>query len=177
MQTTLMDVLAGRKTGGEIEGDILINVCTQPRSHLLMRAQACPGPSAKTLLRPCIHDAQKAMSRWLCEPATAFTNVSSGRVPGGQVGEHHHSYDQMETLTLLALPAQGHPKVQATFARVSGYVEQTDIHSPAVRVLTYSLRTSVPSIWQSSTSTGYWSPCLMTSGVDTPMERRCFRVA
>jgi len=27
---------------------------------------------------------------------------------------------------------QGHPKVAATFARVSGYVEQTDIHSPQV---------------------------------------------
>ncbi len=26
----------------------------------------------------------------------------------------------------------GHPKVQATFARVMGYVEQTDIHSPNV---------------------------------------------
>jgi len=29
---------------------------------------------------------------------------------------------------------QGHPKVAATFARVSGYVEQTDIHSPQVRL-------------------------------------------
>ena len=27
---------------------------------------------------------------------------------------------------------QGHSKVAATFARVSGYVEQTDIHSPQV---------------------------------------------
>ena len=26
LQTTLMDVLAGRKTGGEIEGDIRVNV-------------------------------------------------------------------------------------------------------------------------------------------------------
>lgn len=26
----------------------------------------------------------------------------------------------------------GHPKVQKTFARVMGYVEQTDIHSPNV---------------------------------------------
>ena len=30
------------------------------------------------------------------------------------------------------LQAQGHTKEQATFARVSGYVEQTDIHSPQV---------------------------------------------
>ncbi|CAM6083756.1 unnamed protein product [Calypogeia fissa] len=59
-KTTLMDVLAGRKTGGDIEGDIRI---------------------------------------------------------------------------------AGFPKVQATFARISGYCEQTDIHSPQVTVhesLTYS---------------------------------------
>ncbi len=29
----------------------------------------------------------------------------------------------------------GHPKVQATFARVMGYVEQFDIHSPNVGLL------------------------------------------
>lgn len=52
-KTTLMDVLAGRKTGGYIEGDIKIS---------------------------------------------------------------------------------GHPKEQKTFARVSGYVEQNDIHSPQVTV-------------------------------------------
>lgn len=52
-KTTLMDVLAGRKTGGYIEGDIRIS---------------------------------------------------------------------------------GHPKQQSTFARVSGYVEQNDIHSPQVTV-------------------------------------------
>ncbi|CAN1252472.1 ABC transporter G family member 31, partial [Linum perenne] len=52
-KTTLMDVLAGRKTGGYIEGDIKIS---------------------------------------------------------------------------------GHPKVQSTFARISGYVEQNDIHSPQVTV-------------------------------------------
>lgn len=52
-KTTLMDVLAGRKTGGYIEGDIRIS---------------------------------------------------------------------------------GHPKVQKTFARISGYVEQNDIHSPQVTV-------------------------------------------
>jgi ABC-type multidrug transport system ATPase subunit len=52
-KTTLMDVLAGRKTGGYIEGDITIS---------------------------------------------------------------------------------GHPKQQHTFARISGYVEQNDIHSPQVTV-------------------------------------------
>ena len=29
----------------------------------------------------------------------------------------------------------GHPKVQGTFARVTGYVEQSDIHSPNVRLV------------------------------------------
>lgn len=29
----------------------------------------------------------------------------------------------------------GHPKVQETFARISGYVEQNDIHSPQLTVL------------------------------------------
>lgn len=52
-KTTLMDVLAGRKTGGYIEGDIRVS---------------------------------------------------------------------------------GYPKIQETFARISGYVEQTDIHSPQVTV-------------------------------------------
>lgn len=60
-KTTLMDVLAGRKTGGYIEGDIMIS---------------------------------------------------------------------------------GHPKEQRTFARVSGYVEQSDIHSPQVTVF--------ESVWFSS---------------------------
>ena len=29
---------------------------------------------------------------------------------------------------------EGHPKVQETFARISGYVEQFDIHSPALTI-------------------------------------------
>jgi hypothetical protein len=36
---------------------------------------------------------------------------------------------------VLLCQAQGHPKEQSTFARISGYVEQTDIHSPAVRLM------------------------------------------
>ena len=34
--------------------------------------------------------------------------------------------------TYYACLVQGHPKLQSTFARISGYVEQTDIHSPQV---------------------------------------------
>ncbi len=32
-QTTLMDVLAGRKTGGRIEGDVRVQVLPAPRPH------------------------------------------------------------------------------------------------------------------------------------------------
>lgn len=53
------------------------------------------------------------------------------------------TYARCETWCCLAAAGKivgdvrvsGHPKVQATFARVMGYVEQTDIHSPNVRVL------------------------------------------
>lgn len=78
-KTTLMDVLAGRKTGGYIEGNVTIN---------------------------------------------------------------------------------GYPKKQETFARVSGYCEQTDIHSPHVTVfesLTYSAWLRLPSDVDSETrKVGCW---------------------
>ena len=83
-----MDVLAGRKTGGKIEGEILINVSAESalRSYtLLLNGSNAP-----------VH----------CSVAT-FIKLADRMV-------------------------QGHPKEQATFARISGYVEQTDIHSPAV---------------------------------------------
>lgn len=35
LQTTLLDVLADRKTGGKIEGDIRVNVCT-PACRILL---------------------------------------------------------------------------------------------------------------------------------------------
>ena len=46
VQTTLMDVLAGRKTGGEIEGDIMVNVRTlvSESSNVTLAAQACFRP-------------------------------------------------------------------------------------------------------------------------------------
>lgn len=38
-----------------------------------------------------------------------------------------------DTFEPWGLSLQGFPKEQATFARISGYIEQTDIHSPQVR--------------------------------------------
>lgn len=51
---------------------------------------------------------------------TTLMDVLAGRKTGGYIeGE---------------IKISGHPKVQRTFARVSGYVEQNDIHSPQVTV-------------------------------------------
>ncbi|KMT19204.1 hypothetical protein BVRB_1g015960 [Beta vulgaris subsp. vulgaris] len=51
---------------------------------------------------------------------TTLMDVLAGRKTGGYIeGE---------------IRISGHPKVQHTFARISGYVEQTDIHSPQVTV-------------------------------------------
>lgn len=51
---------------------------------------------------------------------TTFMDVLAGRKTGGDIeGE---------------IRIAGFPKVQATFARVSGYCEQNDIHSPQVTV-------------------------------------------
>ena len=89
-----MDVLAGRKTGGKIEGDIRVAVrhgcCC---CCLIMSRMRCPGGQSK-VHRPCEELRMLATSESM----------------------HHFS-------------AQGHPKDQNTFARVSGYVEQNDIHS------------------------------------------------
>lgn len=52
---------------------------------------------------------------------TTLMDVLAGRKTGGVIeGSIHIS---------------GHPKRQDTFARVSGYCEQTDIHSPCLTIL------------------------------------------
>ena len=97
-KTTLMDVLAGRKTAGKIEGDIRVQV--RKGSH----TARCDG--MQTTLAS-VHS--KLMSNF----------------------EH------------LRCRAQGFPKDQNSFARISGYVEQNDIHSPQTTVreaLLYSAR-------------------------------------
>lgn len=48
----------------------------------------------------------------------------------------------------------GYPKVQETFARISGYCEQNDIHSPHITVeesVTFSARLRLPSQIDSNT--------------------------
>lgn len=51
---------------------------------------------------------------------TTLMDVLAGRKTGGYIeGE---------------IKISGYPKVQQTFARISGYVEQNDIHSPQVTV-------------------------------------------
>lgn len=48
----------------------------------------------------------------------------------------------------------GYPKVQDTYARISGYCEQSDIHSPQVTIkesLTYSAWLRLPPLIQPST--------------------------
>jgi len=51
---------------------------------------------------------------------TTLMDVLSGRKTGGYIGG---------TITI-----SGYPKKQDTFARISGYCEQNDIHSPHVTV-------------------------------------------
>ena len=50
----------------------------------------------------------------------------------------------------------GHPKVQATFARVMGYVEQTDIHSPNVSPCSLFKRPAVLLLHTQSASCADW---------------------
>jgi hypothetical protein len=82
-------VLAGRKTGGLIEGDIRVQV----------RA-------------------------WT--PLAVTSSVAVARV--------FCSRPRVHSATYLASALQGHPKVQETFRRTMGYVEQNDIHSPNTTV-------------------------------------------
>ncbi len=49
-KTTLMDVLAGRKTGGLIEGDIKVQVLDAFRVPLFAESAACTGNASSTVL-------------------------------------------------------------------------------------------------------------------------------
>jgi ABC-type multidrug transport system ATPase subunit len=51
---------------------------------------------------------------------TTLMDVLSGRKTGGYIGGN--------------ITISGYPKKQETFARISGYCEQNDIHSPCVTV-------------------------------------------
>ena len=91
-KTTLMDVLAGRKTGGSSLQKYLLSWQSTAQSL----------PSVKHLLN------------WHAAASAESQPAAGGKV----VGE---------------VTVGGFPKNQETFARVSGYVEQTDVHSPLVR--------------------------------------------
>ncbi|MQM01384.1 hypothetical protein Taro_034138, partial [Colocasia esculenta] len=63
----------------------------------------------------------------------------------------------------------GYPKVQATFARVSGYCEQTDIHSPQITVeesLMYSAWLRLPSQIDPKTKAAFVNEVLETIELD-----------
>ena len=79
-KTTLMDVIAGRKTQGIIEGDILVN---------------------------------GAMSCRTCATETFYVHLCPSQ--------------RLQRCPLTSVPhgAAGHPKVQATWSRAIGYVEQS----------------------------------------------------
>lgn len=71
---------------------------------------------------------------------TTLMDVLSGRKTGGFIEGD--------------IRVGGYPKVQATFARISGYCEQTDIHSTQITVkesLTYSAWLRLPSQIHSTT--------------------------
>ncbi|XP_050220397.1 pleiotropic drug resistance protein 3-like isoform X1 [Mercurialis annua] len=63
----------------------------------------------------------------------------------------------------------GYPKAQKTFARISGYVEQTDIHSPQITIeesLIYSAWLRLPSEIDPKTKSGFVNEVLETIELD-----------
>lgn len=73
---------------------------------------------------------------------TTLLDVLSGRKTGGTIEGD--------------IRIGGYPKVQETFARISGYCEQTDIHSPQITVeesVIYSAWLRLPSEINSNTRT------------------------
>ena len=95
-----MDVLAGRKTGGVITGDIRVNGGWR-------RLQTSMDRLAH---RQC---------------AKLHTNGNVRKLAEGQFYLYAHC-----CLAPTAALRAGHPKVHQTFARVMGYCEQTDVHIP-----------------------------------------------
>ena len=113
---TLMDVLAGRKTGGVISGEVHVNgECGRQPLHA-QELQACTA-SLLMLLFFRAGGLQSAFRHALhchfgCTSAPAIA-ADPGWCP-------------------VHPPSAGFPKNQATFARVMGYCEQEDVHLPQV---------------------------------------------
>ena len=105
-KTTLMDVLAGRKTGGLIEGDVLVQVRSLPRLWTPRHMPAC-----------CWWWSSQMMNH-----GTTFV-LQFTSMPGCVSGHHCQSSPVWIIVQMLMLLTwQGHPKQQETFARVSGCV-------------------------------------------------------
>ncbi|CAI7770503.1 unnamed protein product, partial [Closterium sp. NIES-54] len=98
-KTTLLDVLAGRKTIGRIRGDLLI---LPPILALFL----VPNPTSP-------HVSAGAGK-------TTLLDVLAGRKTIGRIRGD--------------ILVNSFPKVHDTFARISGYVEQSDIHTPFITI-------------------------------------------
>lgn len=89
---------------------------------------------------------------------TTLMDVLAGRKTGGYIEGN--------------ITISGHPKKQESFARISGYCEQNDIHSPHVTVyesLMYSAWLRLPAEIDSETR----KVCILTSKVDFVGNYQC----
>lgn len=86
---------------------------------------------------------------------TTLMDVLAGRKTGGYIEGN--------------ITVSGYPKNQETFARISGYCEQTDIHSPHVTVyeaLVYSAWLRLPPEVDSPTSKVYFQTMFFFLGLE-----------
>lgn len=84
-----------------------------------------PGKNPVDIISFELQDAMNALLTDVCflclrASKTTLMDVLAGRKTGGYIEGD--------------IRISGYPKVQETFARISGYCEQTDIHSPQVTV-------------------------------------------
>lgn len=108
-KTTFLDLLAGRKTGAaDILDDSLSQDCKIRRSSLTYKYAYWGLPCSNV---PKTSNARFAV--WNLIGRNNGCGVAVGRIEGD-------------------IRINGFPKEHRTFARVSGYVEQSDIHSPQV---------------------------------------------
>ena len=135
-KTTLMDVLAGRKTSEPLSH------C--PHLHYLPLLSALSPPPLPT---PPLPKPPFRLSTCLvvyvfaecCVSISCCCCTSAHSVFPAGCGMVHWVLHSEQTVMCPAagtidgdVRVSGHPKVQKTFARVMGYVEQSDIHSPNV---------------------------------------------
>lgn len=125
-KTTLMDVLAGRKNTGTVTGEGL-------RCLLVTFHDACHRTVVSCTQ---LHTQIAHLPPHPSPPAPSTSHL----IPHPTSHLHHKStYPDIVYLTSHKPPAGdifvgGFPKVQSTFSRVCGYVEQNDIHSARTTV-------------------------------------------